>query len=504
MAFTQGHALLIGVGTHQYEPRIDVPITVDDAQAVATVLQDANLCGYPAAQVKFIHDADATKKGILSELDELAKRVGENDTVFLFYAGHGALGEDSNYYLVSHDARINGDRVVDGTGVSEAELLEKLRSLKARRALMIFNACFSGNISPTLALDDGTPSLATSNPDETTLSALLGTGSGRIIITACREDQKSYIGSGALTIFTQTLVDGLRGKGVTNKRGFISVYDLYETLYDTVSTTVKETKKKEQEPELTVNKGVGPLAVALYKGAKTLGIFDETEAAPSTGAVRQVDPAKSQRIFQQKVQQSGGVNFGQGNEFHGPVAGGDQTIVDAQGSQGLVNQPTGPVTQTFGPQIDTGGGAYVTGGVNTGGGGFTGRDHIVHGDVITTGNLSGTGIALGSHASATVTTGIDAAALGAALTPVAEAVRQSGADAATQAQAMQMIDELKQELSKGKDKSNDGQVANVLKGLTDLVPGAVSAVVSAFATPVIGGLAGPVAKFFLDSVLGGK
>ena len=433
MAFTQGHALLIGVGTHQYEPRIDVPITVDDAKAVAAVLKDANLCGYPEAQVKVIHDADATKQGILDELDEIAKLVGDNDTVFLFYAGHGALGEDSNFYLVSHDAKVKGDRVVNGTGVSEGELLKKLHAIKARRALMIFNACFSGNISPTLALDDGTPSLATSNPAVDTLSALLGTGQGRIIITACREEQKSYIGSGSLTIFTQALVDGLRGKGVVRRKGFISAYDLYEA------------------------------------------------------------------IFQQ--QQSGGVNFGQGNTFNGPVAGGNQENYDLCASQGAVIKPQGPVTQTFGPQVDTGGGAYVGGGVNTGGGDFTGRDKITHGDQITTGTVSGMGIAIGSHASANVSTGIDAGALGAALAPVAEAVRQSGANAATQEQALQMIEQLKQELAKANERADDGRVSTVLKGLTDLVPGAVSAVVSSFATPVIGGLVGPVTKIVLDSLL---
>ena len=32
MSFDQGHALLIGVGSHQYETRLDVPITVTDAQ----------------------------------------------------------------------------------------------------------------------------------------------------------------------------------------------------------------------------------------------------------------------------------------------------------------------------------------------------------------------------------------------------------------------------------------------------------------------------------------
>ncbi|GEM_PF-5444081 len=31
MAFQQGHALVIGVGTHRYHPGLDVPITVADA-----------------------------------------------------------------------------------------------------------------------------------------------------------------------------------------------------------------------------------------------------------------------------------------------------------------------------------------------------------------------------------------------------------------------------------------------------------------------------------------
>jgi len=511
MVFTQGHALLIGVGTHEDPGIAAVPVTVEDAKAMAAVLKDANLCGYPESQVKLIHDVETTKKGILFELDELAKRVGENDTVFLFYAGHGALGEDSKYYLVSHDAKVNGDRVVTGTGVSEDELLEKLHALKARRALMIFNACFSGNISPTsLDVNEGASSLATSNPDETLLSTLLGTGTGRIIITACREDQKSYIGNSDLTFFTQALVDGLRGKGVVQRRGFISAYDLYQAIHEKVSTTVKAVKKKEQEPELTVNKGVGSLAVALFKGAQTLGDFDENEEAPSMDTVHEIEPEKSKRlfnrkiqIFQQEVQQRGGVNFGLRNEFRGPVAGRDQYNTDARNSQGFIDRPTGPVTQTFGHQVNTDGGAYVAGGVNTGGD-FVGRDRIIHGDEIKTGDITGTGIAVGRKASANVTTGIDAGALGAALAPVAEAVRQSGADAATQAQAMQMIDELKQRIPQGKDESNDGQVATLLKGLTNLVPGAVSTVVSAFATPIIGGLVGPATKWFLKSLLGDK
>lgn len=49
MPFIHGHALIIGVGSYQYEPRLNVPITEADAEAVATVLRDPQSCGYPAA-----------------------------------------------------------------------------------------------------------------------------------------------------------------------------------------------------------------------------------------------------------------------------------------------------------------------------------------------------------------------------------------------------------------------------------------------------------------------
>ena len=330
MPFPQGHALLIGVGTHQHCPNLDVPITVADAQAVAAVLQDAGAAGYPADQVKLISEDNATKAGILAALDDLAARATAGQTAFLFFCGHGALGTDGNYYLVSHDVQIEGGRVVAGTGVSEAELLQKLKAIPAERVLMVFNACHSGNISPALGTE--APALTTSNPSEDTAAALLGTGKGRIIVTACGEQQLSYIGSGPLTLFTQALVDGLRGKGVANNRGFISAFSLYEHIYETVSEKVQDLYKLVQQPELTVLRGVGPFAVALYKGASSLGGELAGEPLPQGMGAREVSPEKSARRLAQR--------------------------------------------------IDTGGGAYVGGNVTVTGGDFVGRDKIVHGDVV--------------------------------------------------------------------------------------------------------------------------
>jgi hypothetical protein len=60
---------------------------------------------------------------------------------------------------------------------------------------------------------------------------------------------------------------------------------------------------------------------------------------------------------------------------------------------------------------------------------------------------------------------------------------------------------LKQEAAKGKD-ANDSMVARLVEGLVELVPGAASAVVSAFATPILGAIAGPVTGFVLDKLRG--
>ena len=49
--------------------------------------------------------------------------------------------------------------------------------------------------------------------------------------------------------------------------------------------------------------------------------------------------------------------------------------IDLRGSQGAIISPSGPITQTFGQMINTGGGAYIGGNVTTGGD-FVGRDRI--------------------------------------------------------------------------------------------------------------------------------
>ena len=92
-----------------------------------------------------------------------------------------------------------------------------------------------------------------------------------------------------------------------------------------------------------------------------------------------------------------------------------------------------------------------------------------------------------------------AAALESALRPLIEAIGAAPADKRAEAEAK--LAALKQEAAKGKD-ANDGVMAKLVDGLVELVPGAASAVVSAFATPILGAIAGPVTSFVLDKLRG--
>jgi hypothetical protein len=352
MSFSQGHALVIGVGTQKYEPDFNVPITVSDAEAVSGILTNPKKCGYPAKQVAMCTKAKATKGGILKALDDLIGKVNEDATVLIFYAGHGALGTDDQYYLVSHDAQFEdtGEILVKpGTGVGQAELLDRLRTIKAKRALLIFNACHSGSLQPkSLALQAPKKRLKELGLPDPTAAALLGTGEGRIIITASRPDQLSYFDDAKdkLTYFTKALTAGLGGKAPSSK-GFISAFSLYNYVYDAVTEAVSD-----QEPMITVLQGVGPFAVALHPGKKAALGLEAADALPKGKGVRMVSEDESHEWLT-KIE--------------------NQTIVRGDYIQG-----DKVVGDKIGTQINTGGGAYVGGGVTVSGGSFVGRDQITY------------------------------------------------------------------------------------------------------------------------------
>jgi hypothetical protein len=155
------------------------------------------------------------------------------------------------------------------------------------------------------------------------------------------------------------------------------------------------------------------------------------------------------------------------------------------------------------PEIEPEPGAFNVSNRITNSGVFAGRDNVqgdqVGGDKITVGDISGQGIAIGRGAQANVTTGIPTADLDKLFAPLMSLVE--AVPAPNRDEAIQAVAAIKEEIGKGK-KADDSRVGKLLDRLVDLVPGAVGAVVKTFASPILGGLAGPVTKFVLDKIQG--
>jgi hypothetical protein len=128
------------------------------------------------------------------------------------------------------------------------------------------------------------------------------------------------------------------------------------------------------------------------------------------------------------------------------------------------------------PAGNQSGGVNIHGGtVNTGGGPIVGRDVIVN---------------QGS-----------ARELQEALRPIADVISSAPTEKRVEALALAKLEEIKQEAAKGPQR-NDSVLAKLVDGLVGLVPAAASAVVSAFGTPILGAVAGPVTKFALAKIKG--
>jgi hypothetical protein len=232
--FERGHALAIGIAGY---PNVrPLPETVlDDARDLCAALIDPALCGYPVSQVVLLLDADATRDKIRAALADLAARAGPDDTVVVFFSGHGARNPvgDSQQYLLPYDC---DPWHLAETAIDGDEMTGLLRAIKAGRLLALFDSCHSGGAAEpkdlALEMQDGL--------SETYYEAL-AQGSGRVVIASSRADEVSWALDGMRnSLFTHHLLAALRGEGRTLGDGYVRVFDLFRHIADHVPQAARQ------------------------------------------------------------------------------------------------------------------------------------------------------------------------------------------------------------------------------------------------------------------------
>ena len=234
-AFANGHAVIIGIAN--YLSVCPLPATVlNDARDVTKILTTDAYCGYVPRNVSLLLDGDATLVRIREALDHVAKFSGPDDTVVIFFSGHGALLGDSDD-PISAILPVDCDgQELDSSCLSETEFSAALQQIPARRLVVLIDACHSGGAGSFKV--HGRIKRQALRFSEKSLGRL-AQGAGRVLMASSRANETSLVLSGARnSVFTEHLLEILRGRGRTSGDGVIRVFDIFNHVAERVRHTV--------------------------------------------------------------------------------------------------------------------------------------------------------------------------------------------------------------------------------------------------------------------------
>jgi WD40 repeat protein len=153
----------------------------------------------------FNHDignTEPTKNAIFNRFSQISKIAKADDVVILFMAGHGVSSENTGkfYFLTSEASEYDVRGVEESIGISVQEIDSLLRSIRAKKQVVILDICRSGN-----ALKEMQQFIAKRGLPADQIKALenLKDQTGCIMISATEINQAaneaSYYGQGLLT-----------------------------------------------------------------------------------------------------------------------------------------------------------------------------------------------------------------------------------------------------------------------------------------------------------------
>jgi hypothetical protein len=132
-------AFLIGINDYQSLEISDLDKPIKDAESLYNVL----LTQYTFEKENIIFLKNPTQSDIIMTLDDLGKKLNENDNLLIFYAGHGHWDDKGKIgYWFPTDASKNNTV----NWFRNSTLRDFIGSIVTKHTLLIADACFSGAI----------------------------------------------------------------------------------------------------------------------------------------------------------------------------------------------------------------------------------------------------------------------------------------------------------------------------------------------------------------------
>lgn len=261
----QRYAVIIGIGAYQDE-RLNLSYTVNDAQGLYDVLTDPKYGAIPRENVQLLLSENATTVNIKKSIGTWLRRAAkEEDTVIIYYSGHGAPEGDETYW-VTYDADIDD---LYSTALSNRAISDMLGRISAKRLITFLDSCYS---AATVNRSNQSRSIPTEIPWEKF------TGEGRIVISASNGKELSLeLDEYKHGIFTYYLLEGLKGQADRNEDAVIEV----EEIWDFLRKQVRDKARSEGNNQTPVFQGNMTAGIAL---TMNMSAIQEKERRKTTAA----------------------------------------------------------------------------------------------------------------------------------------------------------------------------------------------------------------------------
>lgn len=135
----EGNYWAVLIGIDKYEHADDLKGAVKDVKAIESVLTDRY--GFAPERVTRLLNEQAKREPIINTLYAMSKKAGPNDSVFIYYAGHGQSDGPTGWWVPA-----DGTPGAAGSLIKNVEIRDYIKDMRARHVYVVADSCFSGSL----------------------------------------------------------------------------------------------------------------------------------------------------------------------------------------------------------------------------------------------------------------------------------------------------------------------------------------------------------------------
>ena len=302
-------ALVVGINRYLDDGITNLRFAVNDAEKLYQLLVDPEYGGFDAQQVKILTDRTEVKpirRDVLVALNSLQKSADIDDTIFIFFSGHG-IAEDGQTYFLTRDT----DRsLIADTAVAKSAFERTMNRTQAKVQVMFFDACHSGATKDKSGAEGMAADLAAFIDQQS---------DGRVVLSSCGLNEVAYeddqSGHG---VFTRYLLEGLKGNADQDADGMVSASEVSAYASQKVKAWAFNNNKT-QNPRMSANVSGEILLTVNREGERLAQLSTERsqleqqlektkqklkQAQKANDALSQVEARQREAELQEKVRRA--------------------------------------------------------------------------------------------------------------------------------------------------------------------------------------------------------